>query len=564
MQQASSALAELMPSRSTSNNVKIVCGGSSIKGRRPQQEDVLLVHCDSASLSSSSQGDVVLSHGDGTGVSIVGVFDGHGGKRCSRYASQHLPENFYAALGEIRSRCQDTGHGDELVGPALRLAYRITHEDFARMARGDAESVRPKTRQRLSEALEKARSLDGLGFDANGPTVPNMPPQHRTFPQPEDTSFAAIRNRMIQQRMSLGSRVWDDGSTAITCVIRGNSALIANVGDSRAVGHISGRAVALSVDHKPNLPAERARIQNAGGTVTSMMGCHRVMGMLAMSRALGDVMIERYLSQDPDLTEQRLEDRDFIVMASDGLWDVLSNQEVVHMVATEAAKSGWSPDNLSAIANKLCLESFRRGSMDNITVVIILAVADRGRGEPHAGRGGGKADDGHHGALAHNAGSSRFRDSEMRDADSLTEFAASAAARQRPGLQRKATLGGGAGDYLRQRREAGTSVVGSVGQRLAALAGMRDRGGGGDGGSSSSNGSGAPQYGRRGQLASIPVRSSLAQSTAAGIGREMGEGRSALGEGRSSLGALPPMKRPGGVVSGLGDMWKSRNSIQKR
>ena len=142
---------------------------------------------------------------------------------------------------------------------------------------------------------------------------------------------------------------------------------------------------------------------------------------------------------------------------------MLSNQEVVHMVATEAAKTGWSPDNLSAIANKLCLESFRRGSMDNITVVIILAVADRGRGEPHAGRGGGKADDGHHGALAHNAGSSRFRDSEMRDADSLTEFAASAAARQRPGLPRKATLGGGAGDYLRQRREAGTSVDACVG-----------------------------------------------------------------------------------------------------
>lgn len=91
-------------------------------------------------------------------------------------------------------------------------------------------------------------------------------------------------------------RVWDDGSTAITCLVRGNRVMIANVGDSRAVASISGRAIALSVDHKPNLPAERARIQNAGGTVTSMMGCHRVMGMLAMSRALGDVMIERYLS----------------------------------------------------------------------------------------------------------------------------------------------------------------------------------------------------------------------------------------------------------------------------
>ena len=154
---------------------------------------------------------------------------------------------------------------------------------------------------------------------------------------------------------------------------------------------------------------------------------------------------------------------------------MLSNQEVVHMVATEAAKTGWSPDNLSAIANKLCLESFRRGSMDNITVVIILAVADRGRGEPHAGRGGGKADDGHHGALAHNAGSSRFRDSEMRDADSLTEFAASAAARQRPGLPRKATLGGGAGDYLRQRREAGTSVDACVGVGACTHARARAR-----------------------------------------------------------------------------------------
>ena len=53
--------------------------------------------------------------------------------------------------------------------------------------------------------------------------------------------------------------------------------------------------------------------------------------------------------QDPDLSEQQLDDRDFIVMASDGLWDVISNQEVVHLVAMEAAKTGWSPV-LSSIA----------------------------------------------------------------------------------------------------------------------------------------------------------------------------------------------------------------------
>jgi len=313
---------------------------------------------------------------------------------------------------------------------------------------------------------------------------------------------------MIQQRMSLGSRVWDDGSTAITCLIRGNSIMIANVGDSRAVASISGRAVALSVDHKPNLPTERARIQNAGGTVTSMMGCHRVMGMLAMSRALGDVMIERYLSVDPDLAEQQLEDRDFVVMASDGLWDVLSNQEVIHLVAMEATKSGWSPDALTAIANKLCMEAFRRGSMDNITVAIIMAVSDKEGGhssstQHNGGRGGGQA--------------SHHRDREI---DSLNDcslpsmgkvsaanvcvrafmyayapisfgglgvcvctvscaytcplmFSRYTSARQKSALQRNSTLkgmGGAAGgevrqsagtvDLLRQRRDGSNSVVG--------------------------------------------------------------------------------------------------------
>lgn len=434
------------------------------------------------------------------------------------------------------------------MGSALRLAYRITHEDFARMARGDAETARPKTRQRLQEALDKAKAFDGIGFGGGGGGQGGIAnAMHRSFPQPEDTSFAAIRNRMIQQRMSLGSRVWDDGSTAITCLIRGNSVMVANVGDSRAVGSISGRAVALSVDHKPNLPAERARIQNAGGTVTSMMGCHRVMGMLAMSRALGDVMIERYLSQDPDLAEQQLEDRDFIVMASDGLWDVISNQEVVHLTAMEAAKSGWSPDALTAIANKLCMEAFRRGSMDNITVAIIMAVSDKEGGHSssthHNGRGGGQP--------------SHHRDREI---DSLNDGSLPSMGKK-SALQRNSTLkgmGGAAGgevrqsagtvDLLRQRRDGSNSVVGSVGQRLAALAGIRDRGG-----ESSSNVGGAGLGARRGQ------------SLAPGVGARQGvaQGGTAVNE-RSNLAQPSPLvKRPGGVVPGIGDMWKGRG-IQKR
>jgi hypothetical protein len=63
-------------------------------------------------------------------------------------------------------------------------------------------------------------------------------------------------------------------------------------------------------------------------------------------------------------------------MASDGLWDVISSQEAVQIVATEANKLGWSGEQLVTISHKLCTEAFRRGSMDNITVAVVMALPD--------------------------------------------------------------------------------------------------------------------------------------------------------------------------------------------
>ena len=241
-----------------------------------------MVHASNEAGPANTSGEVFATHGTHTGYSLVGVFDGHGGKRCSRYAAQNMPENFHAALNELKGG----GLNDpDVVAQIMRLAYRITHEDFARMARGEGDA-RPKTRQRLQHALEKSRSFGG---DANGNGIS---PLHWSISGHGEESFTAVRNRMLQQRMALGSRVWDDGSTALTCLIHGHRAFIANAGDSRAVGCVSGKVVALSVDHKPNLPAERTRIHNAGGTVTSMMGCHRVMGMLAMSRCVPDPPVQ--------------------------------------------------------------------------------------------------------------------------------------------------------------------------------------------------------------------------------------------------------------------------------
>jgi serine/threonine protein phosphatase PrpC len=221
-----------------------------------------MIHVDSTCAPIMCAGEACISKGSHKGMSLVGVFDGHGGKRCSRFAGQHMPENFHVALSELGVGSAKAGSSD--FATAFRIAYRMTHDDFARLARGANEADRPKTRQRVQEALQKARGslLEGADRDA-------LDKLHSTYPQ-EELSLAALRTKMMQQRLALGPRVWDDGSTALCCLVHGSRAVVANAGDSRAVACIAGRTVPLSTDHKPNLPAERARIHLAGGTVTSL------------------------------------------------------------------------------------------------------------------------------------------------------------------------------------------------------------------------------------------------------------------------------------------------------
>jgi protein phosphatase 1L len=155
----------------------------------------------------------------------------------------------------------------------------------------------------------------------------------------------------------------DAGSTASTAVLVGDRLLVANVGDSRAVVCIDGKAIALSIDHKPNRTDERQRIEDAGGVVM-WSGTWRVGGVLAVSRAFGDRLLKKYVVAEPEIQEESItSDVEFLLLASDGLWDVVSNQDAVTMVqniqdAEEAAK-------------RLTDEAFKKGSADNITCVVI-------------------------------------------------------------------------------------------------------------------------------------------------------------------------------------------------
>ncbi|PAN29665.1 hypothetical protein PAHAL_5G242700 [Panicum hallii] len=153
------------------------------------------------------------------------------------------------------------------------------------------------------------------------------------------------------------------GSTASTAVLVGNHLYVANVGDSRAVISKAGKAIALSDDHKPNRSDEQKRIEDAGGIVT-WSGTWRVGGILAMSRAFGNRLLKRFVVADPEIQDQEIDgELDFLILASDGLWDVVPNEHAVAFVKDE--------DGPEAAARKLTEIAFRRGSTDNITCIVV-------------------------------------------------------------------------------------------------------------------------------------------------------------------------------------------------
>lgn len=181
------------------------------------------------------------------------------------------------------------------------------------------------------------------------------------------------------------------GSTCIMAIVRGSRLITANVGDSRAILCRARRGVPLSEDQKPNRPDEQRRIERAGGFVEM----DRVNGWLAVSRAFGDFDYKfatsvdgRYRAQDhhqqlvicdPEVKEFSIDrECDFLVLACDGIWDVLSNQDVCNLcydVRTQLSKKGrWSPSVQSAkqIAETVVREALNRASTDNCSAVVVI------------------------------------------------------------------------------------------------------------------------------------------------------------------------------------------------
>lgn len=157
----------------------------------------------------------------------------------------------------------------------------------------------------------------------------------------------------------------NDGTTAITAVIHNNFITVANAGDSRCILiQKGGKVKPLSYDHKPSRDDEVMRIRNLGGKVI-YWGRWRVQGILAVSRAIGDVSLKPYITAEPEIEEKRITDDDmYVVLASDGLWDVMTNEDCASFILSRAR-------NFKDLARALCYEAMLLGSADNVTVLII-------------------------------------------------------------------------------------------------------------------------------------------------------------------------------------------------
>ncbi|PIN04893.1 Serine/threonine protein phosphatase [Handroanthus impetiginosus] len=177
------------------------------------------------------------------------------------------------------------------------------------------------------------------------------------------------------------------GSTAVTVVKQGSNLFMGNIGDSRAIlgskdSNDAMIAIQLTVDLKPDLPREAERIKRCKGRVFALQDEPEVQRVwlpfddapgLAMARAFGDFCLKEYgVISIPEFFHRVLTDRDkFVVLASDGVWDVLSNEEVVEIVASAPTRSSAARILVDSAAREWKAK-YPTSKMDDCAVVCLF------------------------------------------------------------------------------------------------------------------------------------------------------------------------------------------------
>ncbi|XP_021807093.1 protein kinase and PP2C-like domain-containing protein [Prunus avium] len=175
-----------------------------------------------------------------------------------------------------------------------------------------------------------------------------------------ELDFSRKSKRVIQKD-------WHPGCTAAAALIVGSKLFVANAGDCRTIMCRAGHPFVLSKDHVASCLEERERVISAGEQVRWQVDNWRVgLAALQVTRSIGDDDLKPAVTAEPEITETILSAEDeYLVMASDGLWDVVSNAEVVSIIKDTVKEPGMC-------SKRLATEAAERGSKDNITVIVVF------------------------------------------------------------------------------------------------------------------------------------------------------------------------------------------------
>ena len=130
----------------------------------------------------------------------------------------------------------------------------------------------------------------------------------------------------------------------------------------------------LTKDHKPDKPEEKYRITQLGGKIY-YDGYDWRINDLSVSRAFGDNESKAYVTHRPDLYKYKITKRDkFMVLACDGLWDVMTDQNVVDFVLDRYydMKNGDRINKRVNVSKQLAEHAIQVGSGDNITALVVF------------------------------------------------------------------------------------------------------------------------------------------------------------------------------------------------
>jgi protein phosphatase 2C family protein 2/3 len=196
------------------------------------------------------------------------------------------------------------------------------------------------------------------------------------------TSFSQAESHFINSCLQKTSD--KSGSCATCALITENFIYLANTGDSRAIiGTGKGKVLQVSEDHKPAVESEKSRIEKAGGVIVpgNRFGVARVLpGRLSVSRSFGDVTAKMkhlgglpgVLIASPDIYRVKMQESlDYLLIASDGIFDVLSNEEVNQMVWEGLLYNGNYSERLGKAVSAVIDLALERGSSDNVTVILV-------------------------------------------------------------------------------------------------------------------------------------------------------------------------------------------------